>query len=271
MRQGFPIACKGMVIGLLGGSFDPAHEGHVHITHEAIKRIGLHQVWWLVTPANPLKPRQPAPMTARLVQARAVMCDPRVKITQLETLLHPAHGGYGKAAQGALSGRHLCLADGRGQYGAVSQMGALAGYFGRGASGRSGPAGGGGGRADQCGRADLPRKAGGAGREPALDDRAGLGIREPAAEQRLLVCDQGAGRLDRWAPEMILNRRALIAGLLGATAGPLMAQVQGAAPLTSPGRGFGRRAGYRGADPRCQAGGPSQFRRGAAWGGRGVG
>ncbi len=88
MRQGFPIACKGMVIGLLGGSFDPAHEGHVHITHEAIKRIGLHQVWWLVTPANPLKPRQPAPMTARLVQARAVMCDPRVKITQLETLLH---------------------------------------------------------------------------------------------------------------------------------------------------------------------------------------
>lgn len=87
MRQGFPIATKGMVIGLLGGSFDPAHEGHVHITHEALKRMGLDQVWWLVTPANPLKARQPAPMTERLARARFVMRDPRVKITELETKL----------------------------------------------------------------------------------------------------------------------------------------------------------------------------------------
>ncbi len=87
MRQGFPIATKGMVIGLLGGSFDPAHEGHVHITHEALKRMGLDQVWWLVTPANPLKARQPAPMAERLARARFVMRDPRVKITELETKL----------------------------------------------------------------------------------------------------------------------------------------------------------------------------------------
>ena len=87
MRQGFPIATRGMIIGLLGGSFDPAHEGHVHITHEALKRMGLHQVWWLVTPANPLKVRQPAPMAERLVRARAVMHDPRVRITELETHL----------------------------------------------------------------------------------------------------------------------------------------------------------------------------------------
>ncbi len=87
MRQGFPIACKGMVIGLLGGSFDPAHQGHVHITHEAIKRMGLNQVWWLVTPANPLKTHQPAPMAERLARARSVMRDPRVKITDLETRL----------------------------------------------------------------------------------------------------------------------------------------------------------------------------------------
>ena len=76
-----------MVIGLLGGSFDPAHEGHVHITHEALKRMGLDQVWWLVTPANPLKARQPAPMAERLARARAVMRDPRVKVTDLETHL----------------------------------------------------------------------------------------------------------------------------------------------------------------------------------------
>ncbi|MDO7660615.1 MAG: nicotinic acid mononucleotide adenylyltransferase, partial [Paracoccaceae bacterium] len=40
MVQTWPIACAGMVIGLLGGSFDPAHEGHAHITREALKRLG---------------------------------------------------------------------------------------------------------------------------------------------------------------------------------------------------------------------------------------
>jgi nicotinate-nucleotide adenylyltransferase len=87
MRQGFPVAGRGMVIGLLGGSFDPAHEGHVHITREALKRMGLDQVWWLVTPANPLKARQPAPLADRMARARAVMRDPRVKITALEAAL----------------------------------------------------------------------------------------------------------------------------------------------------------------------------------------
>ena len=81
------MATKGMVIGLLGGSFDPAHEGHAHITREALKRMGLDQVWWLVTPANPLKPRQPAPMADRLARAQAVMRHPRVKITALEAVL----------------------------------------------------------------------------------------------------------------------------------------------------------------------------------------
>ena len=76
-----------MVIGLLGGSFDPAHEGHAHITREALKRMGLDQVWWLVTPGNPLKTRQPAPMADRLARAQAVMRHPRVKITALEAAL----------------------------------------------------------------------------------------------------------------------------------------------------------------------------------------
>ena len=87
MRQGFPIATKGMTIGLLGGSFDPAHVGHVHITREALKRMGLDQVWWLVTPGNPLKARQPAPMVDRLARASQIMRDPRVKITALEAQL----------------------------------------------------------------------------------------------------------------------------------------------------------------------------------------
>jgi nicotinate-nucleotide adenylyltransferase len=87
MRQGFPIATKGMVIGLLGGSFDPAHEGHAHLTREAIARMGLDKVWWLVSPGNPLKARQPAPMAERLARARAVMPDPKVEITDLEARL----------------------------------------------------------------------------------------------------------------------------------------------------------------------------------------
>ena len=87
MKAGFPQAQAGMVIGLLGGSFDPAHEGHVHITHEALKRMGLDRVWWLVTPGNPLKARQPAPMAVRLAHARGMLRDPRVVVTDIEERL----------------------------------------------------------------------------------------------------------------------------------------------------------------------------------------
>lgn len=76
-----------MVIGLLGGSFDPAHRGHVHITREALKRMGLDRVWWLVSPGNPLKARGPAPLADRMARARAVMRDPRVVVTDLEARL----------------------------------------------------------------------------------------------------------------------------------------------------------------------------------------
>ena len=87
MVQGFPIAQAGMVVGLLGGSFDPAHEGHAHITREAMKRLGLDRVWWLVSPGNPLKARGPAPMTLRLARAREVMRDPGVVVSDLEARL----------------------------------------------------------------------------------------------------------------------------------------------------------------------------------------
>lgn len=76
-----------MVIGLLGGSFDPAHEGHALITREAMKRMGLDQVWWLVSPGNPLKPNPPAPLAQRMDEARALMRHPRVRITALESEL----------------------------------------------------------------------------------------------------------------------------------------------------------------------------------------
>ncbi|MEM8578104.1 MAG: nicotinate-nucleotide adenylyltransferase [Pseudomonadota bacterium] len=82
-----PFATSGQIIGLLGGSFDPAHEGHVHITRQAIARFGLTQCWWLVSPGNPLKARGPAPLAQRLARARAVMRDPRVTVTDIEARL----------------------------------------------------------------------------------------------------------------------------------------------------------------------------------------
>jgi len=61
-------------VGLLGGSFNPAHDGHRHISQEALRRLGLDQVWWLVSPGNPLKVGQPmAPQAERLARARALL------------------------------------------------------------------------------------------------------------------------------------------------------------------------------------------------------
>ncbi|MEM7490016.1 MAG: nicotinate-nucleotide adenylyltransferase [Pseudomonadota bacterium] len=87
MRTGFPHAVPGQVVGLLGGSFDPAHGGHVHITHEALKRFGLDRVWWLVSPGNPLKARGPAALDRRMARARALMRHPRVTVTDVEARL----------------------------------------------------------------------------------------------------------------------------------------------------------------------------------------
>ncbi len=84
MTAGFPLARPGMCIGLLGGSFDPPHAGHVHITREALRRFGLDAVWWLVSPGNPLKARGPAPLDRRLASARALMRHPRVEVTGIE-------------------------------------------------------------------------------------------------------------------------------------------------------------------------------------------
>lgn len=87
MKTGLPFARPGQTIGLLGGSFDPAHAGHVHITREALKRFGLDRVWWLVSPGNILKSRGPAPMADRLARARDVMQHPKVVITDIEARL----------------------------------------------------------------------------------------------------------------------------------------------------------------------------------------
>ncbi|CAG0909544.1 unnamed protein product, partial [Cyprideis torosa] len=86
-RFDLPVARRGMRVGLLGGSFDPPHQGHVHITREALKRFDLDRVWWLVSPGNPLKSDGPAPLENRLAAARAIMQHPRVRVTGIEARL----------------------------------------------------------------------------------------------------------------------------------------------------------------------------------------
>ena len=49
-----PIVLRGHRIGLLGGSFNPAHGGHLHISRMALRRLDLDEIWWLVSPQNPL-------------------------------------------------------------------------------------------------------------------------------------------------------------------------------------------------------------------------
>jgi nicotinate-nucleotide adenylyltransferase len=73
-----------MTVGLFGGSFDPPHAGHVHVSREALKRLGLDRLWWLVSPGNPLKARGPAPLDRRLAAARAMVRHPRICVTDIE-------------------------------------------------------------------------------------------------------------------------------------------------------------------------------------------
>jgi nicotinate-nucleotide adenylyltransferase len=87
LKNGFPIATTGLRVGLLGGSFDPPHAGHLHISNWALKEFGLDQVWWLVSPGNPLKARGPAPLEKRMAACNELVQHPRIKVTDLECKL----------------------------------------------------------------------------------------------------------------------------------------------------------------------------------------
>jgi nicotinate-nucleotide adenylyltransferase len=73
-------------IGLLGGSFNPAHDGHRHIAQEALRRLGLDWVWWLVSPQNPLKPlTEMASLPNRMASACRQAQHPRMVVTAIES------------------------------------------------------------------------------------------------------------------------------------------------------------------------------------------
>lgn len=82
--QGFPSVEPGLTIGLLGGSFDPPHEGHVHITKLALKIFNLSKIWWLICPENPIKSVTPSDLNSRFLASKKIMKHPSVIITDLE-------------------------------------------------------------------------------------------------------------------------------------------------------------------------------------------
>ncbi|HRW16973.1 MAG: nicotinate-nucleotide adenylyltransferase [Rhodobacteraceae bacterium] len=95
-----PVALPGQRIGLLGGSFDPPHAGHVHVTRWALRAFRLDRVWWLVSPGNPLKPAAPAEMSRRLAAAREIVTHPRVAVTDIEARLGTRYTAETLAALG---------------------------------------------------------------------------------------------------------------------------------------------------------------------------
>jgi nicotinate-nucleotide adenylyltransferase len=72
-------------VGLLGGSFNPAHEGHLHVARRARLALGLDEIWLLVSPGNPLKPLAGmAPLADRLASARRIADGRRIIATDIE-------------------------------------------------------------------------------------------------------------------------------------------------------------------------------------------
>jgi nicotinate-nucleotide adenylyltransferase len=86
-RAPAPVAL-GLRIGLLGGSFNPPHAGHIHASTLALKQLQLDRVWWLVSPQNPLKPSEGmASFESRVESAEQFARDPRITVTKIEAEL----------------------------------------------------------------------------------------------------------------------------------------------------------------------------------------
>lgn len=80
-----PHVEKGMAVGLYGGSFNPPHAGHALVANIAIKRLKLDQLWWMITPGNPLKANSAlAPLSHRVALSESVTPDPKIKVTAVE-------------------------------------------------------------------------------------------------------------------------------------------------------------------------------------------
>lgn len=83
-----PPALAGQRIGLMGGSFNPPHEGHVQVSELALRRLELDRLWWIVSPGNPLKDVSALPpLEDRIARCRELAKDPHIEITGFEAAL----------------------------------------------------------------------------------------------------------------------------------------------------------------------------------------
>lgn len=83
-----PFFTQGMRIGLFGGSFDPPHDGHRQVSLAALSLLALDEVWWMVSPQNPLKPHAPSSDLNRRIEAARICANhPRIKVTGIEASL----------------------------------------------------------------------------------------------------------------------------------------------------------------------------------------
>jgi len=73
----------GVSVGLFGGSFNPAHSGHMHVAMCGLTQLGLDHIWWMVSPQNPLKPEQPS-YESRVASVEALGLKPRMHISNFE-------------------------------------------------------------------------------------------------------------------------------------------------------------------------------------------
>lgn len=87
-RALLPPTFSGQRVGLMGGTFNPPHEGHAVCATTALRRLRLDQLWWMVTPGNPLKSGEGLPsLESRMAASRRLVSDPRVKVTGFEAAL----------------------------------------------------------------------------------------------------------------------------------------------------------------------------------------
>ena len=123
-----PHAEPGNRIGIFGGSFNPPHSGHWLVASTVMKRLDLDQIWWLVTPGNPLKDHADlAPLEMRLHLTSAVADHPKMKVTAFEEVLGtPLYRANHREIEGLAAFLANHLDHGRGQPRGISQVAGLA-------------------------------------------------------------------------------------------------------------------------------------------------
>ncbi len=135
-----PPHARGMRIGLFGGTFDPPHQAHRAACLIAMRRLGLHRVWWLVTPGNPLKDTSGlSPLAERIAAARALAHHPASTSAVSKPRSACATPTMRSATCDSLSGRALCLDHGCRQFAQLPSLAEMARHRCHGADGGGRP------------------------------------------------------------------------------------------------------------------------------------